>query len=182
MLNTVLAPDHFVDHTYVGLDDADYLGGDILIHIVGNGNAGFVVLDELYGYIHTLQEALGVNATQYKAALIQSFRALGAGADAHGRERMANTGEEAALLRQSAAVAHHGKGIHLEAVVVVKTKGLVLDDAFIQLEATGLQALLASGVAAVEDGHFIFLSHLIDSCKESHKILFCINVLFSMCT
>lgn len=63
-----------------------------------------MVLDELYGYIDTLQEALGVNATEHKAAFVKSLGTLGACADADRRERMTNAGEEAALLGQGAAI------------------------------------------------------------------------------
>ena len=131
MLNTVLTPDHFVDHTYVGLDDTDYFGGDVLIYIVGYRNAGFAVLDELYGYIHTLQEALGVNATEHKAAFVKCLWTLSASTDANSRERMTYAGEETALLRQGAAVTYYGKGVHLEAVVVMEAQGLVLNNALI---------------------------------------------------
>ena len=132
------APNHFVDHTYVGLDDADYLGTYILIYIVGNRYAGFVVLDELYSYIYTLQEALGVNATENKAALVKCLGALSAGADSHRRERMVHGGEEGVHLWQSTAVTHHRRSIHLQAIVVVEAQGFMLDSSFIELESRSL--------------------------------------------
>ena len=48
---------------------------------------------------------------------------------------MAYACEEAALFGQGSAIADHCKGIHLEAVVVVEAKRLVLYYSLIQLEA-----------------------------------------------
>ena len=39
------SPNHFVDYAHVTLDDADNLGGDVFVHVVGHGNAGVAVLD-----------------------------------------------------------------------------------------------------------------------------------------
>ena len=62
-----------------------------------------------------------IDACQDETSLVQSLGALRGGADAHRRERMPYAGEETALLRQSTAVADHSEGVHLQAVVVVKT-------------------------------------------------------------
>ena len=40
-----LSPDHLVDYAYVGLDDADYFGADVLVYVVGYGDAGVAVTD-----------------------------------------------------------------------------------------------------------------------------------------
>ena len=160
-----LTPDHFVDYTNVRLNDSYYLGTYVLIHVIRHRDAGLGIFYQFHGHIDTLEQALGINTTQYKATLVQGFRTLGTGADAHGRERMALTGEETALLRQGAGVGDDTEGVHLEAVVVVKAQGLMLDDAFIQLETACFQALLGARVATVKNGHIIFLCHLID-CSE----------------
>lgn len=99
-----LAPNHFVDNANVRLDDANHLSAYVLIHIVGHRNSREAVADEGDGYVYALQEALGVNATEHKAALVEGFGALCAGADADGREGVANGGEEAALLGQGARI------------------------------------------------------------------------------
>ena len=44
--NLVFAPDHFVDYANVALDYADDFGGDVLVHIVGDGNAGQAVTNQ----------------------------------------------------------------------------------------------------------------------------------------
>lgn len=93
------------------------------------------VFDELDGDIHALQQAFGVDAAEDEAAFVEGFRTFGAGADADGRERVAYAGEEAALLGEGAAVAHHTEGVHLQTVVIVETKRLVLDHALVELEA-----------------------------------------------
>ena len=118
-----------------------------------------------------------IDACQDETALIQGFRPLRGSADAHRRERMPYAGEETALLRQSAAVADHGKGVHLQAVVVVEAQGLVLDHPLVQPEARLLQALFAAGMAAVQHGHIVLLRHLIDGRKKAYKVLLRVDIL-----
>ena len=89
-----LAPDQRIHHADVGLDDADHLGGDVFVNVVGNGDAREAVADEGDGDVNALQKAKGVDAAQNKATLIQGFGALGGGADAYGWEGMADGGEE----------------------------------------------------------------------------------------
>lgn len=48
---------------------------------------------------------------------------------------MADAGEERGFFGKGAAIADDRKGVHLEAVVVVETEGLVLNDTRIELEA-----------------------------------------------
>ena len=93
------------------------------------------VLAELYSSFYRLKEALLVNAGNDEVALVDGFGTFRGGADADSGEGMAYTGEEAAFFGQRAAVADYGKGIHLEAVVVVKTERFVLDNALIESEA-----------------------------------------------
>ena len=118
-----------------------------------------------------------VDACQNETALIQGFRPLRGSADAHRRERMPYAGEETALLRQSAAVADHGEGVHLQAVVVVETQGFVLDHPLVQLETGLLQTLFAPGMAAVQHRHIVLLRHFVDGSEEAHEILLCVDVL-----
>lgn len=54
-----------------------------------------------------LEQAALADAGQREAGLVQGFWALGGGADAHRRERAADTGEEAGLLGQGAGVGDH---------------------------------------------------------------------------
>ena len=158
----------------------DYFRTYVLVHVVGHGDAGQAVLDEAYGHLYALQQALGIDAAQDKAAFVQGFGALGAGADAHGGERVPDAGEEAALLGQGAGVGDHTVGVHLQAVVVVEAQGLVLDDSCIQLESALLKALAAAGVAAVEDGHVVALGHLVDGGEEALEVLLGVNILLAM--
>lgn len=48
---------------------------------------------------------------------------------------MAYAGKEAALFGKGTTVTYYGEGVHLKAVVVVKTEGLMLDDTRVELEA-----------------------------------------------
>lgn len=48
---------------------------------------------------------------------------------------MADAGEERGFFGKGSAIADDGEGVHLEAVVVVKAKGLMLDDTRVELEA-----------------------------------------------
>ena len=66
----VFSPDHFVYYTYIRLNDAHDLGGDVLVNIVGHGDAGLGIADELYGHINALQEAFGVDAAEHEAAFV----------------------------------------------------------------------------------------------------------------
>ena len=161
-----LPPDHLVDDADVGLDDADDFGGDVLVHVVGDRDAGEAVADEGDGNVYALEEALGVDTAQNEATLVQGFGALGGGADADGREGMANGGEEGRFLGQGARIGHHAEGVHLQAVVVVEAEGLVLNNARVKLEAAGLQALAGTGMAGVQDGHIVLFRHLVDGVEE----------------
>ena len=118
-----------------------------------------------------------IDACQDETSLVQRLGALGGGADAHRRERVPHAGEETALLGQSAAVADHGEGVHLQAVVVMETQGLVLDHPLVQLESGLLQTLPTARMAAVEHGHVILLRHFIDGRKEAYKVLLRVDIL-----
>lgn len=48
---------------------------------------------------------------------------------------MADAGEEGGFLGKGSTVADDGKGVHLEAVVIVEAEGLMLNDARVELEA-----------------------------------------------
>ena len=175
-----LPPDHLVHHTDVALDDADDLCRDVLIDVVGHGDAGVAVADEGDGNVYALQEALCIDAREDEAAFVESFRALGGGADADGWEGVADAGEEATLLGQGAGVGHHAKGVHLEAVVVVETEGFVLNDARVQLEARSLQALAGTRMAGIQNGHIVLLGHLVDGVKQRQKVLLGVDVLLAV--
>ena len=82
-----------------------------------------------------------VDARQDEAPLVEGLRSLGRGPDAHGRERMPHTREEAALLWKGPAVAHNGKRVHLEAVVVMEAEGLMPDDPPVKPESARFKAL-----------------------------------------
>ena len=116
----LLPPNHFVDDAGIALDDFDDFGGDVFVCVVGHGDAVVAVLAKADGGVDGLQEALGVDAGNDEAAFVDGLGTLGAGADAHGGEGMADAGEETAFFGQRAAVAHHSEGVHLQAVIVVE--------------------------------------------------------------
>ena len=87
-------PHHLIHHAYIGLDDAHDLSGNVFVDVVGDGDAREAVADEGDGDVNALQEAKGVDAAQDEATLIQGLGALGGGADADGREGMADGDEE----------------------------------------------------------------------------------------
>ena len=170
-------PHHLIHNPGVALDNLHHFGGDVFLHVVRHGDADVAVSVHLHGGIHGLEEAVRIDACQDKATLVQSFRSLRGGTDAHRRKRVPHAGEEAALLGQGAAVADHGEGVHLQAVVVMETQGLVLDHPLVQLEAGLLQPLFAAGMAAVQHGHIVLLRHFIDGSKKAHEILLRVDVL-----
>ena len=134
----LFSPDHFIDYTNIRLDDSYHFRAHIFVHIVGHRDTRLSIFNQFYGHIDTLEEAFGVNATEHEATFVKGFGTLGAGADTHGRERMALTGEEAGFFRKCTRVGYHAKGVHLEAIVVMEAKGLMLDDALIKLESACL--------------------------------------------
>ena len=58
-----------VDNTGVALDDLDDLVGDILVHVVGHGQAEVAVPVHLHSHVHGLQQVVAVDARQNEAAL-----------------------------------------------------------------------------------------------------------------
>ena len=177
LCNLVFPPYHLIHNPGVALDDFDHLGRDIFLHVVRHGDAVVAILVHLHGGVHGLEEAVRVDACQDKATFVQSLRALGGGADAHRRERVPHAGKETALLGQGAAVADHGEGVHLQAVVVVETQRLMLDHPLVQLETGLLQTLFAAGMAAVQHGHVVLFRHLVDGSKKAHEIILRVDVL-----
>ena len=177
----ILPPDHLVHDAGIGLYYLHDLRGDILVHVIRHRNpviAGGIHGD---GGVHGLKEALLVDTSQDEAGLVQRFGPFRRCAYAHRRERVPHTGEEGGFLRQGAAVRHHHKGVHLKAVVVVEAEGLVLDDARVELEAGGRQALAGAGVAGVQDRHVVLLGHRVDGIEQTQEVLLRVDVLLSVC-
>ena len=134
------------------------------------------------GSIDRLQERLFVDARDKEAGLVERFGAFGAGADAHGRERVANTREEGAFFGERAAVAYDGEGVHLQAVVIMEAERFVLNHALVELEAACGKAVTAARVAAVQNRHVVLFGHLVDGGKETVEVLFGVDVFFAMGT
>ena len=176
----LLPPNHLVDDAGIALDDFDNFGGDVFVYVVGHGDTVEAVLAKADGGVDCLKQAAAVDAGDDKASLVDGLGALRAGADAHGGEGVADAGEETALFGQRAAVAHHGEGIHLKAVVVVEAQGLLANDAAVELEAARLEAVAAARVAAVKNGHVVLLCHLVYGIEEGEEILLRVDVFFAV--
>ena len=93
------------------------------------------VTAELDGSVNGLEQGFLVDTSNDEVALVDGLGTLGRGTDADGGEGVADTGEERGFLGKSSTIADDGKGVHLEAVVVVETEGLMLNDARVELEA-----------------------------------------------
>ena len=132
---------------------------------------------ECDGGVDGLEQGPGVDAGDDEVALVDGLGPLGARPDADGREGVADTREERALLREGAAVAHDREGVHLEAVVVMESQGLVADDPRVETEPARLEAVTAARMAAVEDRHVISLGHGVDGVEEGEEVLFGVDVL-----
>ena len=156
------APNHFVDDADVGLDDFHYFGAYVFVYVVGDWDSVLAVAAEFYGSVNCLEERLFIDAGDDEVAFVDGFGALCGGTNADGWEWVAHTGEEAAFFGESATIAHHCKGVHLKAVIVVETEWLVLNHALIEFEARGCKAVATAWVTAVEDWHVFLLRHLID--------------------
>lgn len=127
-----------------------------------------------------LEQPLLGDAGQREAGLVQRLGALGGSADANGRERAPNACKEAGLLGQGAGVGNHGEGVHLQAVVVVESHGLVHAHAQVQLEAGGLQALAGARVAGVQDRHVVFLRERVDRREQAREVRLGVDVLLAV--
>ena len=93
------------------------------------------VTTELDGGVNGLEQGLLVDTSNDEVALVDGLGTLGRGADADSGEGVADAGEERGFFGKGSAIADDGEGVHLEAVVVVETEGLMLDDTWIELEA-----------------------------------------------
>ena len=127
-----------------------------------------------------LEQPLLGDAGQREAGFVQRLGALGGSADANGRERAPNACKEAGLLGQGAGVGNHGEGVHLQAVVVVESHGLVHAHAQVQLEAGGLQALAGARVAGVQDRHVVFLRERVDRREQAREVRLGVDVLLAV--
>ena len=127
-----------------------------------------------------LQQAALADAGEREAGLVKRLGALGGGADAHRRERMPDTREEAGLLGKRAGVGHNGEGVHLQAVVVVEAHGLVHAHARVELKARGLQALAGARVAGVQDRHVVFLRERVDRGEQAREVGLGVDVLLAV--
>ena len=177
----LLPPHHLVHDAGVALDDLHDLGGHGLVGVVGHGGLGQRPLGvELDGGVDGLEQATLADAGEREARLVKRLGALGGGADAHRGERAADAREEAGLLGQGAGVGHHGKRVHLQAVVVVEAHGLVHADARVQLEAGGLQALAGTRVAGVQDRHVVPLGQRVDRGEQAREVRLGVDVLLAV--
>ena len=127
-----------------------------------------------------LQQALLRDAGEREAGLVQRLGAFGGGTDAHRRERAADAREEARLLGQGAGVGDNREGVHLQAVVVVETHGLVHAHARVELEAGGLQALAGARVAGVQDRHVVLLRERVDRGEQAREVRLGVDVLLAV--
>ena len=174
------SPHHLVDDTGVALDDLHDLRADVFFDVVGHGDAVVAVSVHRDCGIDRLQERLFIDARDKEAGLVERFGAFGAGADAHGRERVADACEEGAFFGERAAVAHNGECVHLQAVVVVESERFVLNHALVELESRGGKAVTAARVAAVKNRHVVLFGHFVDGGKEAREVLFGVNVFFTV--
>ena len=173
-------PDHLVDDAGVALDDFHDLRADVFFDVVGHGDAVVAVGVHRDCGIDRLQERLFVDARDKEAGLVERFGAFGAGADAHGRERVADTREEGAFFGERAAVAYDGEGVHLQAVVIVEAERFVLNHALVELEAACGKAVAAARVAAVQNRHVVLFGHLVDGGEEAREVLLGVDILFAV--
>ena len=159
-IRSIFSPHHLIHNPCIALDDLHHLIRHVLVGIVRHGDAEVAAAVHLDRHVHGLQQAGGVDAGQDKAALVQRLGALGAGADADGREGPAHAGEKAALLRQGARVRHHAEGVHLQAVVVVEAQRLVLND--------------------TPDRHIVRFRHFVDGGEQRQEIFLGIDVFLAV--
>lgn len=132
------------------------------------------------GCIHGLQEGPLVDTGEDEAGVVERLGTLGGGADADGREGMAYGGEEARFLGERAGVGDNGRGVHLQAVVVVEAEGFVPYHAAVEPESGLLEALARTRMAAVEDRHVVAFGDGVDGVEEREEILLGVDVLLAV--
>lgn len=175
-----LSPHHLVDDAGVALDNLHDLGGDVFFDVVGHGYAVVAILVHRNGGIDGLEQRFLVNSGDKEACLVKRFGAFRAGADADCWERVPDARKEGTFFGQGAAIAHDGEGVHLQAIVVVKTERFMLDHVLVKLEARCSEAVTTARVTAVQNRHVVFLGHLVDSGKEARKVLLGVDILFAV--
>ena len=176
----LLPPHHLIHNPHITLNNLHDLRADILIDIIRYWDAVGAVAAEFHCGVHRLEQALGVNAGDDEVSLVYGLGTLSAGADADGRERMSYRGEEGRFLRESAAVADYCEGIHLQTVIVMESERLVLDDAWVQLEARSGETVTAARMAGIKDRHIILLSHGVDGVEQTHEVLLGVDVFLAV--
>ena len=177
LIGSLLPPHEAIHDAGIALNNPRDLHRHILGGIVGDSCAEVAVLLHLHCQINGLQQLLRVDAGEDEAALVQRFRPLGGGADAHRRERLADRQVKTRLLRKRAAVGHDAEGVHLQAVIIVEAQRLVGNDAPVQLESAFLQSLTAPGVAGVQHRQVILLRHGVYRREERTEILIRVDIL-----
>lgn len=133
-----------------------------------------------YRDIDRLEEGVSIDSRQDEASLVKGFRALGRSTDADSGEWMTYTVEEAALFRECTGVGNHSEGIHLQAVIIMEPQWLMLNHQWIQRKVCRFEALLASGMAGVENRHLVLFCQPVDGIEKREEILLCIYIFFSM--
>ena len=88
--------------------------------------------------------------------------------------------EEATFLRKSATIRYYCCSIHLQTVVVMEAKWLMLNNTPVKLETAGFQTLPASRMATVENRKIVLLRHSINGIEEREEVLLCVNVLLAV--
>lgn len=117
----LFSPYHFIHDAYIALDDFHDFGRDVFIYIVGNGDSMVTFLAEADCGIYCLKETLLIDAGNDEIGFVDGFGTFGRGADANGGEGVTYAGEKTALFGECAAIANHGKSVHLKTVVIVET-------------------------------------------------------------
>ena len=175
-----LPPHHLVDDAGVALDNLHDLGAHVFFDVVGHGDAVVAVGIHRHCGVDGLQEGLFVDAGDEEACLVKRFGAFRAGANADSGERVADAREKGTFFGQGAAVAHDGKRIHLQAVVVMESEGFVLNHAFVKFETACSQTVTAARVTTVKNRHVVLFGHFVDGGKEAREVLFGVNVFFAV--
>ena len=154
----VFSPHHLINYVYIALNDANYLHGYGLVHIIRAGLAQNALLLHLDCHIGSVEKLTSSNASQNKVTSLQRLRAFRTGADAHSGDGMTNGQIEATFLGQSAGVRDNCQSVHLQLIVIVEAQRLIDPDTRVEFEATLFQTVRAAGMAGVENGHIILIS------------------------
>ena len=175
-IKSFLSPHKAFHNAGIALDNADDFRRDVFGCIIRYRRAEVAVLLHPDSKIDRLQKLFGMDSGQDETSLVQCFRSLCGCTNTHCRERLADRKIKTCLFRQCAALSNDAKGIHLEAIVIMKAQRLMGNHTFVQDKAALFQPVSATWMTGIQYRHIIFFCHCIDCLEERIEVFRCVDI------